>query len=85
MEFKTFKMDGIRVSLAVPDRGPFLNDVEYNEFKEKLANKEYYLSCMKVPPKTAFYKAINWKDKGFKQVPFKINHPQHSNTGQTRL
>ena len=62
MEFTNFKFDNIEVSLAAPDT-------------ESMVDDKYRFPCMRVPPETGFYKAINWVTKNFKEVPFKSNHP----------
>ena len=68
MEFTKFKIDTIEVSLVEPDRESMLDSA-------LSSSNEYEFPCMKVPPPSGFYKAINWRGKGFTEVPFKSNHP----------
>ena len=67
MEFLKFEFDWTTVSLAAPDTESMV-DFEFSP------DNKYSFSCMKVPPETGFYKAINWVTKNFKAVPFKGNH-----------
>ena len=64
MEFTKFKSDTIQVSLAEPNMESFL-DFAFS------SSNTYEFACMRVPPKTGFYKAINWIDRDFKEVPFR--------------
>ena len=67
MEFTNFKFDWTEVSLAAPDTESMV-DFEFSP------DNKYRFSCMRVPPETGFYKAINWVTKNFTEVPFKSNH-----------
>ena len=78
MEFTKFENETIQVNLAVPDKGPWLSDAEYGILKADFAltfSNEYNFDCMRVPRRTGFYKAINWRQKNFPMAPFKKNHP----------